>query len=402
MPKTGKERQREYKEKLKTSGKKAVLVHLSKKIYDILKGEKARSGKNFSEIMDTALSSVYMIDNIPRDENWDMEEDRNKIRDQLKDLTDKRTNEWESFIQETLYEVDKPTKRNKGLSDDEKRYREILEHSFDDIIRLNLDSDKFEYVSLSGRKGWPISAHEMLSLDSKERLFAVHPEDREKLQKEIDDAVLCREQKGRIVEYRAKLKGSKKYRWRALAFTVKYDDNKHAVAIIGNVRDVTKYKRAEKKLLRLIDQRDRKLMKYSINLNEKNTALKVLLKQNQEEKAAMEEKVLFNMKELVLPVMEKLKHCKIDEIQKYMDNLESNLYQITSSFSSKVTSRYLNFSHQELQVSNYVLHGKTTKEIAELMGLSERTIDFHRAKIRKKLSLTNKKENLRTHLLSLQ
>jgi DNA-binding CsgD family transcriptional regulator len=48
------------------------------------------------------------------------------------------------------------------------------------------------------------------------------------------------------------------------------------------------------------------------------------------------------------------------------------------------------------------MHGKTTKEIAELMGLAERTIDFHRAKIRKKMGLVNKKESLRTHLLSFQ
>ena len=88
-------------------------------------------------------------------------------------------------------------------------------------------------------------------------------------------------------------------------------------------------------------------------------------------------------------------------MQEHVGILESNLNQITSSFSSRLTSTHLNLSHQELQVSNYVIHGKTTKEIADLMGLSIRTIDFHRANIRKKLGLTNKKDNLRKHLLSL-
>ena len=100
--------------------------------------------------------------------------------------------------------------------------------------------------------------------------------------------------------------------------------------------------------------------------------------------------------------VDKLKDGRLNGIQNHVDVLESNLNQITSSFSSRVTSKHLNLSHQELQVSNYIIHGKTTKEIAELMGLSSKTIDFHRAKIRKKAGISNRKKNLRTFLLSLQ
>ena len=67
-----------------------------------------------------------------------------------------------------------------------------------------------------------------------------------------------------------------------------------------------------------------------------------------------------------------------------------------------MTKAHLNLTHQEIQVSNHIMHGKTTKEIADLMGIAERTVDFHRAKIRKKMGLVNTKENLRTYLLSLQ
>jgi len=43
---------------------------------------------------------------------------------------------------------------------------------------------------------------------------------------------------------------------------------------------------------------------------------------------------------------------------------------------------------------------KANKEIAELLCLSKNTILFHRHNIRSKLSLKNKKINLRSHLLS--
>ncbi|MCX5843241.1 MAG: LuxR C-terminal-related transcriptional regulator [Deltaproteobacteria bacterium] len=45
--------------------------------------------------------------------------------------------------------------------------------------------------------------------------------------------------------------------------------------------------------------------------------------------------------------------------------------------------------------------GKTSKDIAKLLNITERTANFHRENIRKKLGLTNKKTNIRSYLLSV-
>ncbi|MBW2739323.1 MAG: helix-turn-helix transcriptional regulator [Deltaproteobacteria bacterium] len=61
----------------------------------------------------------------------------------------------------------------------------------------------------------------------------------------------------------------------------------------------------------------------------------------------------------------------------------------------------LKLTPAEIQVIDFIKHGKTTKEIAQFLNLAISTIDFHRSNIRKKLGIKNKKINLRTQLLSI-
>jgi DNA-binding CsgD family transcriptional regulator len=127
-------------------------------------------------------------------------------------------------------------------------------------------------------------------------------------------------------------------------------------------------------------------------LEEVNTALRVLLKRREEDKAVLEEKVLFNMRELVILLLEKPQRTGLDKRQKvYVSILESNLTDIISPFSRRLSSLYLDLTPTETEVANLVKHGKTTKEMAELLDLSGRTIDTHRDNIRRKLGIKTKK-----------
>ena len=132
-------------------------------------------------------------------------------------------------------------------------------------------------------------------------------------------------------------------------------------------------------------KREVELEAQSHHLEEVNTALKVLLKQREDDKKELGENVLSNVKELISPYLERLNKSRLNTDQKTLINImESNLENIISPFISKLSSKYFNFTPMEIKVANLVKEGKTNKEIAELLRLSKNTILFHRHNIRKR------------------
>ena len=163
-------------------------------------------------------------------------------------------------------------------------------------------------------------------------------------------------------------------------------------------RDITDRKRAEE----VLKKRERDLKAKSRNLEELNAALKFLLRQREKDKDELEEKVLANVKQLAMPYIERLKKSRLkDKEADYVNILESNLINIISPFSNKLSSKYVKLTPKEIQIANLIKEGKTSKDTAELLNISPGTVEFHRENIRRKLNLKNKKDNLRSYLLTL-
>jgi PAS domain S-box-containing protein len=167
--------------------------------------------------------------------------------------------------------------------------------------------------------------------------------------------------------------------------------------------DLSQEVASREKAQRALENKTQALKDHAIRLKEANAALKVVLKQRDRDKIELEEKVLLNVNQLIIPYLRKLKGRKLDAKQKaYAEILESNLNEIVSPLAHSLSSKFLRLSQTELEVASLVHQGQTTKQIAETMNLAQSTIDFHRNNIRSKLGVKNKKIGLRTYLSSIK
>ncbi|MBM9512187.1 PAS domain S-box protein [Desulfogranum marinum] len=138
-------------------------------------------------------------------------------------------------------------------------------------------------------------------------------------------------------------------------------------------------------------------------LEEMNAALKVLLRNREEDLLEHDRGILINVHQLVLPCIERLKLGALDTQQKSQLNvLESNLKTITSPFAKNLSSIKSALTPSLVQVADMIRKGLTNKEIARLQGISVKSVETYRKRIRARLNLQNSKINLRAHLMSME
>jgi len=178
---------------------------------------------------------------------------------------------------------------------------------------------------------------------------------------------------------------------------------------VGVNVDISDRKRLEAALKKVnedlegqVEGRTKELNAKTRRLEEFTAALKILLKQREEDKKELEESILMNVKNLIVPYIEKLRRSSLSGNQTtWLAILESHLEAITSPFAKRLSEKYLGLSPLEVQAASLIREGKTSKEIAASLCISENTVSSHRFHIRTKLGLRNKKINLGYYLKTL-
>jgi len=153
---------------------------------------------------------------------------------------------------------------------------------------------------------------------------------------------------------------------------------------------------------RLLKKRERELQAKAAELEELNGALKIVLQRVEADRHAMEERVRVNLEKTIAPLIDRLKAGTIDDTRRsQLELLEAALRDVVSPFVSGLSSAFRHLTPQEIQVADLVKRGKSTKEIASVLGLSVNTVMSHRYRIRTKLGLKRSGQNLCSFLETL-
>jgi DNA-binding CsgD family transcriptional regulator len=170
------------------------------------------------------------------------------------------------------------------------------------------------------------------------------------------------------------------------------------IRVVVSHEEITALKLTEEALKKSQEE----LFEQKQSLEEANIALKVLLKQREADKQEVEKKVLTNVKDLVLPYVEKLKNSRLKPRDKTLvEIIETHLNDVISPLLQRFVNAKILLTPQETQVASLVKDGKTSKEIADILNVSGTTVNFHRKNLRVKFGLTNQRTNLRSYLISI-
>jgi len=227
----------------------------------------------------------------------------------------------------------------------------------------------------------------------------VHPDDKKRVLE--NGSELVKEQKSIVQTYRI-INKSGNIRWVEDRKASVSSEGGEFLGIDGVVFDITDRKQLEQELLEAKIALEEKVEERTAELNEKNITLKVLLDQRGTEKKKLEELIMSNVKKLLMPNINRLQRGTLSSKQQTALNvLKANLNEIIFPFSKTIDSKYMKLTPTEIEVANHIKHGASSKDIAESLALSQRTVDTHRYNIRKKLGISRRGVNLRTYLSSI-
>jgi len=179
----------------------------------------------------------------------------------------------------------------------------------------------------------------------------------------------------------------------------------HKRRVIATHEDITEQIRMQNALQQRTQELEIKtqnLEEANKALEETNTALHVILKRINADKATLEESVTNNVNILIMPCIQQMKKYHMDNAAlKYMSQAESYLKELTSSFLNKLHHKFPTLTNREFIILNYLKEGKSSKEIADLLNITAKGVEYHIGKIRLMLGIKKTRTKLIPYLLML-
>jgi PAS domain S-box-containing protein len=165
--------------------------------------------------------------------------------------------------------------------------------------------------------------------------------------------------------------------------------------VLGVTRDITDRVVADEKLRQTTEQ----LRQEHQELLRKNIALSEVLEHIEDEKEQYRHEICASIDNLVRPTLRKLQQDgRLSH--RDVDGLVRGLDEITGKYIDEYRNNVSKLTPRELDILDMIRTGRSSKQIADALGLSSQTVHKHRQSIRRKLQLDHREINLAAFLRS--
>ncbi|MGO8695877.1 MAG: LuxR C-terminal-related transcriptional regulator [Rectinemataceae bacterium] len=170
-----------------------------------------------------------------------------------------------------------------------------------------------------------------------------------------------------------------------------FDDRGRVFGVIEYVRDISKPSGEDK----AVENLKRRIQFQDRSLKERDAVVEYLLRRSGDAERKVARDISANVELLIRPLLSDIKsRCRDPELRIDLELLEERLLSIASPFLRSLAAVSDRLSHRELEVAALIREGRSSKDIAGRLGISEKAIDFHRLNLRRKLGMQGTGESL--------
>ncbi|WP_271270418.1 helix-turn-helix transcriptional regulator [Aliamphritea hakodatensis] len=161
------------------------------------------------------------------------------------------------------------------------------------------------------------------------------------------------------------------------------------------LQELQTHRQQQSRLEQHLESLNTEINNRATDLDEINTALRVLLRQRESDRQVLEQETCAELSQHISPLLEQLASDPLSEAQQ--ECLQLIRQQLLPADNTPLQNLRL-LSPAEHNVVSYIQAGKSSKEIAALLHISKKTVDYHRQNIRKKLGLNSASVSLKSYL----
>ena len=155
-------------------------------------------------------------------------------------------------------------------------------------------------------------------------------------------------------------------------------------------------------LMSELQERQKELLAKTVAIETRNRELQALLEQSSEDQKELGAIALHNIQTLLKPLVGLIEREAQLPVQRgWIDGLRARIDELTKDLTPHLDLRRYKLTPQEIRVARLVREGVRSNAIAEQLGVSVRTVESFRSRLREKLGIRGRRRNLRTALLAI-